>query len=98
MTDEILDRPPFPRLKWDGYFWAGEVTLPSWAGFQARRGPYASVSSKMPSNGTTRLTVTPLDDEGRTPPTPEQVAAFQYLIDNEAAVAAAIGKALVEYY
>ena len=38
MADEMLDVPPFPPLRWDEYFWVGEVTLPSWAGFQTRRG------------------------------------------------------------
>jgi hypothetical protein len=98
MADETLNRPPFPPLTWDGYFWTGEVTLPSWAGFQTRRGPYASVSADKPSDGTARLTVTPLDDDARTRPTPEQAAAFQHLIANEAAVAAAVGQALVDYY
>lgn len=98
MADDMLDSPPFPPLKWDGYFWTGEVTLPSWAGFQTRRGPYASLSAEKPSDGTARLTVTPLDDNDRALPTPEQAAAFQYLVANEALVAAAVGQALVEYY
>ena len=42
---ETIDDPPFPRLTWGGYSWAGEVRLPSWAGFQSRRGAYASVSA-----------------------------------------------------
>jgi hypothetical protein len=98
MAKKTIDSPPFPPLKWDGYSWTGEVTLPSWAGFQTRRGSYASVSSKTPSDGTARLAVTALDDEARSHPTPEQAAAFRYLIDHEAAVAAAVGQALVEYY
>src|SRR5262249_60198175 len=98
MADEILESPPFPRLKWDGYFWAGEITLPSWAGFQTRRGPYASLSAEKPSDGTARLIVTPLEDDNRTPPMPEQAVAFEHLMANEVAVAAAVGRALVEYY
>jgi hypothetical protein len=98
MADRTLNQPPFPPLKWEQYFWVGEIKLPSWAGFQTRRGGYASVSSDTPSDGTARLSVTPEDDKSRTPPTPEQVAAFRYLIDNEAGVAAAVGRALVEYY
>ena len=98
MAKDTINCPPFPLLKWDGYFWTAEVTLPSWVGFQNRRGPYASVSSRKPSDGTVRLSVAPLDDDARTPPTPEQVAAFQYLMANEADVAAAVVKALVEYY
>lgn len=92
---EVLDIPPFPPLTWDKYSWAGEVRLPSWAGFQSRRGAYASVSDAAPSDGTTRLTV---DGKAKAPPTPEQIAAFQHLLDNEAAVAEAVGRALLDYY
>src|SRR4051794_31578439 len=98
MEEEIISIPPFPPLKWDGYFWSGEVTLPSWAGFQTCRGPYASVSSPEPSDGTARLSVEPLDDDARTRPTPEQAAAFQNLLHHEAEVAEAVLQALVGYY
>ncbi|HWG45709.1 MAG TPA: hypothetical protein VN688_23310 [Gemmataceae bacterium] len=93
--DEAIDILPFPRLTWDSDSWSGEVRLPSWAGFQSRRGPYASVSDDGPSDGTARLTV---DAETKAIPTPEQTAAFRHLIDNEAAVAEAVGRALLDYY
>lgn len=38
-ADSGYDIPPFPSLTWDGYSWAGGIRLPSWAGFQPRRGP-----------------------------------------------------------
>lgn len=92
---DVIDLPPLPPLTWDGYSWVGEVRLPSWAGFQARRGPYASVSGAGPSDGTARLTV---DAEAQGRPTPEQVAAFRHLLDNEAAVAEAVARALLDDY
>ena len=49
---KTLDVPPFPPLTWDGYGWEGEITLPSWAGFQTRGGAYGGRSSKKPSDGT----------------------------------------------
>lgn len=98
MAEETLSVPPFPPLKWDDYFWVGEIVLPSWAGFQTRRGPYASVSSSESSNGSVRLTVTPLDDRSRSHPTQEQLTAFRYLMDHESEVAEAVGRALIEYY
>ena len=55
--DVAIDIPPFPMLTWDTHSWAGEVRLPSWAGFQSRRGAYTSVSDDGPSNGTAQLTV-----------------------------------------
>jgi hypothetical protein len=94
-VDKAIDVPPFPPLTWDNYSWAGEVRLPSWAGFQSRRGPYASVNDVRPSDGTARLTV---DAEAKARPTPEQVAAFRHLLDNEAAVAEAVKLALLDYY
>jgi hypothetical protein len=97
MRQETLDYPPFPPLKWDYYFWLGEVVLPSWAGFQARRGAYGAGNSRKPSDGTARLSISPLDDKARTHPMAEQVAAFRHLMDNEAAVAAAVARALVDY-
>jgi hypothetical protein len=92
-----FDFPPFPPLTWEHNFWTGEIVLPSWAGFQARRGEYGAVSSRKPSNGTARLSISPVDKESRVAPTAEQVAAFRDLIDNEPSVAAAVADALVEY-
>ncbi len=103
MADEILDEAPFPPLRWDGevFTWCGEVRLPSWAGFQDRSGPYASIGARRPSDGIASLFVIAPDDESedeRTPPSSEQAAAFRYLMANETAVAAAVGRAIVEYY
>ena len=92
---EVIDVPPFPLLTWDGYTWAGEVRLPSWAGFHSRRGPYSMVSDAAPSDGTAWLTV---DAEAKARPTPEQVAAFRHLLANEAAVAEVVKLALLDYY
>jgi hypothetical protein len=97
MAEDTLDYRPFPPLKWEDYFWVGEVTLPSWAGFQARRGGYGAVSSQKPSDETARLSVSPLDHAARTHPTAEQALAFRHLLDNEAAVADAVARALVRY-
>jgi hypothetical protein len=97
VPQETLNYPPFPPLKWEHYFWVGAIVLPSWAGFQARRGGYGAVSSRKPSDGTARLSISPLDDKARSHPMPEQVAAFQHLLDNEATVAAAVVRALVDY-
>jgi hypothetical protein len=93
--DEAIEIPPFPTLTWDTYGWAGEFCLPSWAGFQSRRGSYASVSDAAPSDGTALLTV---DAEAKAQPTSEQIAAFQHLLDNEASVAKAVAHALLDYY
>jgi hypothetical protein len=56
-----------------------------------------AVSSRRQSDGTARLSISPLGDKARTHPTAEPVTAFQHLMDNEAAIADAVVRALVEY-
>jgi hypothetical protein len=97
VLQETLNYPPFPPLKWDHYSWVGEVVLPSWAGFQARRGAYGTVRSTKPSEGRARLSISPLDVKFRTHPMAEQVTAFRHLMHNEAAIGDAVARALVDY-
>ncbi|MDB5298209.1 MAG: hypothetical protein JWO31_4192 [Phycisphaerales bacterium] len=95
-TPETIDRPPFPPLARDEYFWSGTDILPSWAGFRARQGMYASESGGgVPSDGTANVAVDAPADSG---PGPEQVAAYAYLKANEAVVAAAAVRAVFERY
>lgn len=94
---ESLTCPPFPSLTWDHYFWVAEITLPSWAGFQVTHGPDVDAHDLPPADGTARLSISSVDSDVRTPPTAEQVTAFRHLLDNEAAVAAAVARALVRY-
>jgi hypothetical protein len=94
---KTLDHPPFPPLTWELYFWVAELTLPSWAGFQVRHGEDQSAPGAPPADGTARLYVSPTDVDARTPPMAEQVAAFRHLLDNEAVVADAVARDLVEY-
>lgn len=89
---DTLHHPPFPPLAWELYSWVGEVTLPSWAGFQARPG-----KGTPPADGKARLSVSPADGDARTPPTAGQVLAFRQLLDDEAAIAEAVAWALIEY-
>jgi hypothetical protein len=80
--EQTINQPPFPPLMWQGRSWEGEVELPSWTEFQGGDGRYFLV----------------IYSEDRTPPTPEQAAAFRYLLDNEEAVFATIARALLDYY
>ncbi len=92
-----IDVPPFPTLTFDSFCWVGSVRLRTWAGFQMRQGPYASVSSKEASDGTVRLFVhCPGSDPF--PPTDEQVAAFAYLIQDEKSVTDSVLTAIFEGY
>jgi hypothetical protein len=87
---------PFPPLHWDDYFWVGEVALASWAGFQSRRGAYGSVSSRGPSDGSARLTITAPDVQN--PPSPEQATAFQLLLDEEKAIGDSVLQEIFDHY
>jgi hypothetical protein len=98
MAKKKLNVQPFPPLQWDDYGWAGKITLPSWAGFQARGGAYGSRSAKKPSDGTARLHVAVEDDEAQTLPTQAQTQAMQHLLHNEAAVAGVVLQAIFEIY
>jgi hypothetical protein len=94
MAKKTLAVPPFPPLKWDDYGWAGEIKLPSWAGFASQPGS----RSKKVTDGTARLHVAVEDSEEQTPPTAAQVKAMRHLLDNEAKVAATVLKAVFEIY
>src|SRR5687767_7901733 len=98
MAKQTLSMPPLPALQWDDYFWTGDVVLPSWAGFQCRRGAYGTVSSRAKSDGSARLTVTPENDDASTSPLPEQVRAFQLLLENEPAVGESVLRAIFAEY
>lgn len=90
--------PPFPPLTWDGDFWTGKVKLPSWRGFQNRQGPYTSARTSRRSTGLTAVYVVPKDDEERVPPTVEQGKAFQFLVDHEPKIQAAVVAAIFQRY
>ncbi len=92
-----LDMPPFPPLKWDGYFWTGRVVLSSWRGYQSRLGAYAARSSAKESDGTVRLSVSP-PGGARQPHSAEQANAWRYLLEHEEAVRDALVAAIFEEY
>jgi hypothetical protein len=56
------------------------------------------VSSKKGSDGTVRLNVIPLEGKEKQAPTPEQAAAFQFLVDHDGSVHASVLGALFESY
>jgi hypothetical protein len=90
--------PPLPPLSWDGYFWTAQIVLPSWAGFQCRLGPYGARSSSKPSDGTASLTVAARDDDAASLLTPEQVQAYQYLLEHEAETQHGVLQAIFDEY
>src|SRR5437879_4717456 len=93
-----LSMPPFPPLRWDGYFWTGQVVLSSWRGFQSRLGAYAAKSSTKESDGAVGLSVPPPAGVAERPPLAEQTNAFRYLLEHEEAIGDALLAAIFEEY
>ena len=97
-----LEAAPFPPLKLGINDWKGKDTLATWAGFQAREGPYTSRSSRKPSTGKVTFEIPrdadDEDDVNPRPPAPEYAAAYAHLKQNEAEVTAAILQAVLGYY
>jgi hypothetical protein len=79
------------------FFWTAKAQLPSWVGFQARNGPYASISSDDPSDGVVTITCEP-EGGDESPLTNKERAAVQWLLDHEADVASAILEGLLLEY
>ena len=94
----LLKIEPFPTLEWDGYFWSATIKLPAWKGFQCRLGPYASQIGRKKSDGTVRLSVSTLDGEEQTPPSPEQAAAYRDLIAHQEIIRDSILQAVFREY
>lgn len=100
MTDTGLRRvvPPLPEMSWNGYFWVGHVTLPSWKGFQSRLGPYNAMDSMEPSDGRVRLSVGPPLPDSSVAPSVDQLKAFQFLLDNDSELNRAVCAAIADEY
>ena len=79
----------------DGSFWTTEAQLPSWAGYQTRNGPYGSISSDSPSDGVVKIYA---PDRDESPPTEQDRASVQWLLDHEAEVASTVLEGLLAEY
>jgi hypothetical protein len=85
--------PLFERGEFD---WESEIVLPSWSGYRSCGGAYGAQDSDVPSGGRVHVCAAPLDDG--LPVGQEQLAACQYLLENDAAVHEAIVGAILEKY
>ena len=82
--------PPFQRFNWDDYFWTDLVQLPAWAGLQLP-------DEAAPGDGAVEVRLMAADDKS-TPPSPEQAAAYEYLVGQAPAVREALLAAVFEWY
>lgn len=80
------------------YSLEGMIHLPVWAGFQSRRGSYASIDKNEPSDGTVVLRMGSDRLVDRPGVSPEQAAAYHYLIANQASIQKEILTFLLEQY
>lgn len=85
--------PLFERGEFD---WESKIVLPSWAGYRSCGGAYGAQDSDIPSDGRVVVCANPLDAD--LPVGQEQLAACQYLLENEAAVHEAIVAAILDEY
>ncbi|GAA4728514.1 DUF6985 domain-containing protein [Flavisolibacter ginsenosidimutans] len=77
----------------------GTVHLPAWEGFQSRKGPYNSVDANELSDGTIALTVGEYTSANESlSVSEEQVAAYNYLVDEQSSIREAILNALLPAY
>lgn len=96
---DCIDKPPFPRLIRDEYFWSGTIQLESWKGFAALdqiwelREP---ATEDNPKEGL-GLEVTPAT-KSSLEPTAEQAAAFQHLLDHEQTIRDTVLQGIFEVY
>jgi hypothetical protein len=97
MAKRTIEVPPFPTLTWDHSFWTADDVLPSWAGAEDRSGPYSSRSGDAPSTGRVKLFIRPPGDSV-VAPSSEQIAAYQFLKQNDAVIAEAALKAIFDRY
>jgi hypothetical protein len=98
-TPSSLTVPPFPPLKLDNDEWEAQFVLPSWV--EEPRGNDDSEEAEL-CNGCVSLSVEPpwtkSNERILTHLLPEQIRAFQYLIDNEPAICQAIVQAVFTEY
>ena len=82
--------------EWDEGRWIGEVQLPSWRGFQSRRGPYGAIDTLRPSDGTVDITVPAFGDG---PPMQQRsLDLVAWVVDQERTMHEAIIRALLANY
>ncbi len=96
-----LDAPPLPPLQLSTYdgSWSGQISLPSWDGFDLQSEPnYGGKGTVFPLGiGSEPMPIVRLGYQG-VPPSPEQAAAYVYLVENDKVVQNALLQAILDVY
>jgi hypothetical protein len=91
---ENLNVEPFPPLRWSDCCWQGTIVLGSWAGFTHEAWTCAAGEY----DGTARVIISIPGQARRLPPSPEQAAAYRYLVDQEKGVHNSVLQAIFNAY
>jgi hypothetical protein len=86
----VLKGGPYPC-------WATKAILPSWKGFQSRRGPYGAQDREQVSDGTVEVFLAPVKN-GPDSPSEAEDAAVSWVIENEASISQALIASLFREY
>lgn len=81
----------------DEFFWKTTVMLPTWRGFQSRRGPYGAKNGESTSDGTVDVVFAP---EGRdeAPLRDSEIEFVRWAVEHESQMQRALLDALLECY
>src|SRR5689334_1518142 len=81
----------------DDLWWTTEAVLPSWAGFQSRKGPYGSRDTAVLSDGSVKIVFAP-EGRGREPLKSSEISSIIWAIENEALLSKALLSSLLKEY
>jgi hypothetical protein len=81
----------------DDLWWTTQVELPSWKGFQSRKGAYAAREDASASDGFVPIVFAP-EGRGNQPLTDPEISLVVWVIENEAALASAAISSLLQEY
>jgi hypothetical protein len=90
------DTSPLFVLKNDR-FWTTTGILPSWKGFQSRRGPYGARDTAQASDGIVEVVFAP-EERGTEPLSEVELASVSWVIENEASISQALIASLFREY
>src|SRR5438270_10738055 len=81
----------------DNLWWTATVLLPSWRGFQSRKGAYGGQDSTARSDGRVRVVFAP-EGRGTEPLTNAEMSAVRWVIEHEASISTALLSSLLREY
>lgn len=79
-----------------GLWWATQLRLESWNGYQSRYGPYGSQDTAQPSDGSVNLIFAP-EGRGLEPLNDSERDLLDWFMGNEPAVSAAVKASILEW-